>query len=102
LCEEVAEVGVLHGGHVTNAAANAPAAAERRHARDASYSRSALVRARGSCSASCRELRASFFHRTAPATWQTLAGPSINAAVLGTLAATYFYVYTVRDSGGVA
>jgi MFS family permease len=39
----------------------------------------------------------SFFHRTAPA---AIAGElthtfSINAAVLGTLAATYFYVYTV-------
>ena len=39
----------------------------------------------------------SFFHRTAPA---AIAGEltrafSINAAVLGTLAATYFYVYTL-------
>jgi sugar phosphate permease len=39
----------------------------------------------------------SFFHRTAPAAIAgTLAETfSINAAVLGTLAATYFYVYTV-------
>ena len=39
----------------------------------------------------------SFFHRTAPA---AIAGEltrafSINAAALGTLAATYFYVYTL-------
>ena len=39
----------------------------------------------------------SFFHRTAPA---AIAGElvrafSISGAVLGTLAATYFYVYTV-------
>src|SRR5512135_1768590 len=39
----------------------------------------------------------SFFHRTAPA---AIAGEltrafAINAAVLGTLAATYFYVYTI-------
>ena len=39
----------------------------------------------------------SFFHRTAPAAIaaELTRAFSINAAVLGTLAATYFYVYTV-------
>jgi sugar phosphate permease len=39
----------------------------------------------------------SFFHRTAPAAIATelTRAFSINAAILGTLAATYFYVYTV-------
>jgi sugar phosphate permease len=39
----------------------------------------------------------SFFHRTAPAAiaGELTAAFSISAAVLGTLAATYFYVYTV-------
>ena len=39
----------------------------------------------------------SFFHRTAPAAIATelASGFAINATVLGTLAATYFYVYTL-------
>ena len=39
----------------------------------------------------------SFFHRTAPAAIasELTSAFSINAAVLGTLAATYFYVYTI-------
>jgi len=39
----------------------------------------------------------SFFHRTAPAAiaGELMSAFSINAAVLGTLAATYFYVYTL-------